>query len=89
VLPSRMAALLAAAPPDATLLVYGGGRFELALVSPAHTDALLASLPGIPAHACIIRGAPARRGLGTPIDAGQQRLELGLKQALDPHGIFV
>ncbi|HZN39968.1 MAG TPA: FAD-binding oxidoreductase [Planctomycetota bacterium] len=89
VLPSRIPALLAAAPAGAALLVLGGGRFELGLNAPAQTDALLGSLPGIPAHACIIRGAQARRGLGTPIDAGQQRLTLGLKQALDPHGIFV
>jgi len=88
VLPSRIPTLLAAAP-GAGLLVHGGGRFELGLASPAQTDALLDSLPGIPAHACIMRGTPARRGLGTPIDPGQQRLTRGLKQALDPHGIFV
>ena len=89
VLPSRIPALLAAAPPGAALIVLGGGRFELGLASPAQADALLGSLPGIPAHACITRGTPARRGVGTPIDPGQHRLSLGLKHALDPHGIFV
>ncbi|HEU4420014.1 MAG TPA: FAD-binding oxidoreductase [Planctomycetota bacterium] len=89
VLPSRIPALLAAAPSGAAFLVHGGGRFELGLATPAQTDRLLGSLPGIPAHACIISGSAARRGVGTPIDAGQQRLTIGLKQALDPHGIFV
>ncbi|HEX6810356.1 MAG TPA: FAD-binding oxidoreductase [Planctomycetota bacterium] len=89
VLPSRVPALLAAAPPGAAFLVRGGGRFEIAVGTPALTDALLATLPGIPAHACILRGEPARRGLGTALDAGQQRLAVGLKHALDPHGIFV
>jgi len=54
VLPSRIPTLLAAAP-GAALLVHGGGRFELGLASPAQTDALLDSLPGIPAHACIMQ----------------------------------
>lgn len=87
VLPSRSAALLAAT--DGTCLVRGDGRFELATASPAQTDAMLPQLPGLGAEACIVRGAAARRGHGTPLDAGAHRLSLGLRQALDPDGVFV
>ena len=89
VLPSRVGELLAAAPTDAAFLLHGGGRFELALANPVATDRVLASLPHLGAHACIVAGDSARRGNGTPLDLGQQRLAAGLKQALDPHGIFV
>ncbi len=88
VVPSRLPPLLAAAPPTAPFLLHGGGRFELALASPAAADALLAALPNI-AHACIVLGAPARRGLGTLVDPGHRRLVDGLKHALDPHDVFV
>lgn len=87
-LPSRIPALLAAAPADAPFLWHGGGRFELALPSPAAADALLATLPGLGVHACIVRGAPARRGHGTPLDPGQRRLADDLRHALDPHGML-
>lgn len=89
VLPSRVPALLAVAPADAPFVLHGGGRFEIALPSPAASDALLASAPAVPAQACVVRGAPLRRGRGTPIDAGQQRIVSGIKKALDPDGILV
>lgn len=88
-LPSRVPALLAAAPPGAAFLLHGGGRFELGLPSAAATDALLHRLPALGVHACIAAGAPARRGRGTALDSGQKRLADGIQQALDPHGIFV
>ncbi|MBM4062152.1 MAG: FAD-binding oxidoreductase [Planctomycetes bacterium] len=89
VLPSRVAALLAAAPAAAPFLLHGGGRFELATPHAAATDALLAALPGLGIDACVVAGPPARRGRCTPLDPGQQRLAAGLEQALDPHGTFV
>jgi FAD/FMN-containing dehydrogenase len=87
--PGALAALLAALPADAPFLWHGGGRFEAAVASPAAADALLRALPAVPAHACVVRGEPARRGVGTPIDPGQQRIVDGLHRALDPHGILV
>ncbi len=89
VLPSRVGELLAAVPPDAAFLLHGGGRFELALASPVETERVLAALPRLGAHACIVAGDGARCGTGTALDPGQQRLAADLKQALDPHGIFV
>ncbi|HEX5050480.1 MAG TPA: FAD-binding oxidoreductase [Planctomycetota bacterium] len=86
---SRLPALLAAIPADARFLMHGGGRFEVALASARETDALLAALPALSTQACIVLGEPARRGRGTPLDAGHERLASGLKQTLDPHGIFV
>lgn len=89
VLASAIPALLAKAPPNAPFVWHGGGRCELALPSPAATDALLAALPQLAIEACIVRGDAARRGRGTPFDPGQQRLAEGLRRALDPHGILV
>jgi FAD/FMN-containing dehydrogenase len=87
VLPSRVPQLLAAVPGRFRL--RGDGRFELATASPAATDAALLLLPQHGAQAAIVRGAPARRGLGTTLDAGAARLLAGLKRALDPDGILV
>ncbi|MBL8749003.1 MAG: FAD-binding oxidoreductase [Planctomycetes bacterium] len=89
VLPSRVPALLAAAPPDAPFLVHGGGRFEIGLSSPAESDAFVAAAPRVPCEACILLGEPARRRRGTPIDPGQSRIAAELKRALDPDGILV
>lgn len=89
VLPSRVPALLARAPADAPFVLHGGGRFELSLAAPAATDALLAIAEAIPCQAVVVRGEPARRGRGTPIDPGARRLAETLKHALDPDGVFV
>ncbi|MBL9077022.1 MAG: FAD-binding oxidoreductase [Planctomycetes bacterium] len=87
VLASQVAALLAAVP--GRFLLRGDGRFELATADADATDAALLQLPRFGAEACIVRGAPARRGHGTPLDAGARRLLEGLRQALDPDGVFV
>ncbi len=87
-LPSRLPRLLAVLPAGAELLLYGGNRCEIAVDSPAATDALLAQLPGVPCSAAVVGGNPARRGRGTPCDAGQQRLAEGLRRTLDPDGKF-
>lgn len=89
VLPSRVPALLASTPGDAPFVLHGGGRFELAFASPAATDALLAVADAIPFQAVVVRGEPARRGRGTPIDPGARRIAETLKRALDPDGVFV
>lgn len=89
VAPSQVAGLLALAPADAPFLLHGGGRFELALPTPTATDQLLATLASRDVPASIAAGAPARRGLGTPLDPGASQLAAGLKHALDPHGTFV
>lgn len=88
-LASAIPALLAAAPANAPFLWHGGGRCEIASPTPAASDALLAALPALAIDACVARGAPARRGHGTPLDPGQQRLADELRRALDPHGILV
>ena len=88
-LPGAALSMLAEVDPQAPFVLHGGGRFELALRSPAATDTLLAKLPAHGIHACVVRGDVARRGVGTPIDAGQRRIMDGLKQALDPHGVLV
>ncbi len=89
ILPSRLPALFAAASPGAPFLVHGGGRFELALPSPAESDAFLAAAPRVACETCIVLGEPARRRRGTPIDPGQARIAAELKRALDPDGILV
>lgn len=89
VAPSQVEALLALAPAAAPFLLHGGGRFELALPTPTATDQLLAALAARAVPANIVAGAPARRGLGTPLDPGASQLTAGLKHALDPHGTFV
>lgn len=86
---SRVPALLAMSPANAPFLWHGGGRFELSLEATTTTDKLLRTLPELQVDACIVRGDDSRRGLGTPLDPGQQHLAAGLKHALDPHGIFV
>lgn len=85
----RVAALLAMSPTNAPFLWHGGGRFELSLDATTTTDNLLQTLPELQVDACIVRGNDSRRGLGTPLDPGQQHLAAGLKHALDPHGTFV
>ena len=45
--------------------------------------------PTLGAHASVVRGVPARRGAGTPLDEGQQRLAEALTNALDPDGTLV
>lgn len=80
---------LAAAFADATLLLRGGGRFELATASPAASDRALATLAVHGAHAQIVRGDSARRGHATALDAGARRLLDGLKHALDPDAVLV
>ena len=89
VVPSRALELLGMAPDGAPFLLHGGGRFECATGSATATDALLGKLPTIGAHACVAQGPTARRGIGTPLDLGQQRLCEGLEKALNPHGILV
>ncbi|MBL8730310.1 MAG: FAD-binding oxidoreductase [Planctomycetes bacterium] len=88
VLPSRVPELLAALPA-LPFLLRGGGRFELATASPAASDAALGALAALGAHACVARGEPARRGRGTTLDPGAERLLAGLKRALDPDDTFV
>ncbi len=85
--PSHCRELLAAT--DGPFLLHGGGRFELATISPSASDALLARLPGFGAHAAVAAGAAGRRGRGTPLDPGQQRLCEALARALDPNGTLV
>jgi FAD/FMN-containing dehydrogenase len=89
VLPSALPSLLAKLPPAAQLLWHGGGRCEVALPNAAATDTMLTTLADMQVPACIVRGDAARRGRGTPVDAGLQRLDAGLQRALDPHGILV
>ncbi len=88
-LPSVLPSLVAALPATAPLLWHGGGRFEVALAGAAAADAVLAALPGLGVHGCVVRGAPERRGRGTPIDDGQARIAAGLRRALDPDGVLV
>lgn len=88
-LPSALPALLALLPPDAPFLWHGGGRCEAALATAAATDHVLAGLPALQLHGCVVRGAEARRGRGTPLDPGHQQLVAGLHRALDPHAILV
>lgn len=87
--PSRLPALLDHLPPAAELLLYGGGRCEIALPDAAATDALLRALPDVPCAAAIVSGDDQRRGRGTPLDPGQTKLNHHLKAALDPDGKFV
>lgn len=88
VLPSRVPALLAAIPA-VPFVLRGSGRFELASASPAHSDLVFAELARHGAQATIVRGEPVRRGTGTPLDPGTQRLLTGLKRALDPDAALV
>lgn len=89
VAPSQLPQLIAALPSDGELLVYGGGRFELACQDPAATDRLLALFTTLGLSAVIAGGAPARRGVGTSLDPGALRLSHGLKRSLDPDGKLV
>jgi glycolate oxidase FAD binding subunit len=88
VLPSRLPHLLARLP-DATLLLRGDGRFELTTSSAAASESAFAALAANGAHGCIVRGAPDRRGRGTPLDPGAQRLQDRLERELDPDEVFV
>jgi FAD/FMN-containing dehydrogenase len=87
-LPSALPALLAALPDGAPMLWHGGGRFLAAIPDAVTADAVLDVCARIGVAACVERGAPARRGTGTPIDAGQQRIADGLRNALDPDGVL-
>lgn len=88
VLPGGVPALLAALPAGAPFVWHGGGRFEVATAGAAASDALLAAAATLPVPACIVRGAPDRRGRGTPLDPGHRRLVERLEQALDPHRVL-
>lgn len=89
VAPSQLTRLLEAVPSDSEVFVYGGGRCELASREPAATDRLLAHCTTLGIAAAITRGAPARRRLGTALDAGALQLSHGLKRTLDPDGKLV
>ena len=86
--PSRLPALLAALPAAATMLLHGGGRFAVTLPA-ASTDALMAALPMLGAHAVVADGADGRIGRSTPLDPGAERLQRALIAALDPAGVLV
>ena len=88
-LASALPTLLHAAPPGTPLLWHGGGRFEVALATATGSDALLRTLTTANIAACIVHGAPSRRGLGTTLDPGQLQLAANLHRAFDPHGILV
>ncbi|MCR9246154.1 MAG: FAD-binding oxidoreductase [bacterium] len=87
--PSRTTDLLALTNDDSAFILHGGGRFELATPNAAASDALLQQLPELGGHATIVAGEPTRRGTGTPIDPGQQRLSEELSRKLDPDGKLV
>lgn len=87
---TAVAGLCAAMPAGATLLWHGGGRFEASVADAAVADALLAAVASLGAHARIVEtDRPERHGRGSPTDPGAARLAAALRQALDPHGIFV
>lgn len=87
--PGSLPALLQLLPDDAPFQWLGGGRFEVWSKDHATTDDCLAALPGVHATAKILTGSATRRGQGTLIDPGEQRLADGLKHTLDPDGILV
>ena len=87
--PGQASDLLDAAPADASFLLHGGGRFELASTSTETSDGMLHSWTRAGVHACVALGSSGRRGHGTPLDDGQRKLQDGLTRALDPHGILV
>lgn len=89
VLPSQLPMLLAQLPAGAPLLWHGGGRYEVAMPTPAATDALLAVLGAQTLAAAVVRGAATRIGHGTPVEPTLRDLEDKMQQALDPHGILV
>ncbi|MSR39379.1 MAG: FAD-binding oxidoreductase [Planctomycetes bacterium] len=86
--PTQVCHLLRALPVGAFARIHGNGRCEIDLPAKA-TDALLRAMPELFVVAAIIGGTAVRRGQGTPLDAGAVRLDQGLKQALDPQGVFV
>ena len=88
-LPSAVPGLLALQPDDTAMTWLGGGRFEVAVPTVAGSERLLDQLTARHIAAALVRAEPARRGRGTPIDPGQQRLADGIKNALDPDGILV
>ncbi|MFT7536426.1 MAG: FAD/FMN-containing dehydrogenase [Hyphomicrobiaceae bacterium] len=88
-LPSALPSLIKALPENTPFTWLGGGRFEAAMPNPQATDAALQQLPQANASGTILTGADTRRGVGTPTDPGEQRLAVGLKNALDPNGILV
>jgi FAD/FMN-containing dehydrogenase len=78
-----------ATPTGTPFLWHGGGRFEVAANAPAASDALLVACRDAGVHALVVHGDAARRGRSTPLDDGHHRIQAGLRQALDPHGILV
>ena len=86
---SALPKVLATLPANAPFVWLGGGRFETALPDATTSDEVLRQLPQAGATAMILTGAANRRGVGTPLDPGEQQLANGLKQALDPDGILV
>ncbi|MBL8754263.1 MAG: FAD-binding oxidoreductase [Planctomycetes bacterium] len=76
-------------PANASLLWQGGGRFEAALPDAISADAFLHTCANGGVSTLVVHGAPERRGHGTLRDDGHQRLQDGLRRALDPHGILV
>jgi glycolate oxidase FAD binding subunit len=88
-LSSALPAVLNLLPEGAPLTWLGGGRFEAAMPHSQATDAALQQLPSANVTGTVLIGTDARKGVGTPMDSGEQRLADGLKHALDPDGIFV
>jgi len=81
--------LLTVLPPGSPFLWHGGGRCEITMPDAAATDMLLAAMTAQRLHGHVVHAAPERRGLGTPIPPAHRRLDDGLRNALDPHGILV
>ena len=89
VLASALPQLLDALPQAAPLTWLAGGRFEVAIERPETVDELLRRLPEVPATAMLAVCGEHRRGRGTTLHAGEQRLADAIKQALDPDGVLV
>jgi FAD/FMN-containing dehydrogenase len=86
--PSRLGALLAAAPEGTSVWCDGTGGFALRPSTPSDTDDLLALMPDLGVSAELDLAGPLRRGHGTPRDPGAIRIEQRLTDALDPGRVF-